>query len=73
MVRPSGPTGPARHPEAEDGPSIGTLPAGETVSVDYEIRIGKGVTVGSTMTVIGVMRPLGMNEFYNTVKIAVQR
>ncbi|PRX44654.1 hypothetical protein B0I33_111167 [Prauserella shujinwangii] len=41
--------------------------------MDYEIRIGKGVTVGSTMTVIGVMRPLGMNEFYNTVKIAVQR
>lgn len=73
LVRPSDPTGRARHPEAEDGLSIGTLPVGETVNVDCEIRIEKSVKVGSIVAVVGVVRPLGMNEFYNTVKIAVQR
>ena len=41
--------------------------------MDCEIRIEKSVKMGSIVTVVGVVRPLGMNEFYNTVKIAMQR
>lgn len=73
LVRPSDPTGQMRHPDAEDGLSIGLLPVGETIYVDCEIRIEQSVKMGSIVTVVGVVRPLGMNEFYNTIKIVVQR
>ncbi|MGH4017187.1 MAG: hypothetical protein ACRDSL_25320 [Pseudonocardiaceae bacterium] len=73
LIRYSDPTGNLRHEQAEDGLSIGELPVGETLNVEYRVCINKKVPVGSIATVGGVVQPLGMNKFYNTVKIAVQR
>ena len=73
IVRGTDPTGQVRPEQAEDGLSIGDLPVGETLYVDFDVRIEAGLPVSTMMTIVGCVRPLGMNEFYNTVKVAVQR